>query len=247
MSPYAKPLKPISSVAAYFEDRPDGSKIFTGQSLEIRIPQKFSGHGMLTIGDGNITTLGVFDMIIDDTYHVALNLLGSITCNPSDIGSFTYDGIDYATAMFKHGDVFMTATRILQDKHVVYVLWTEWVSGGNIAYWIEYKHLLAVFEHVKELTGDGIGVGRSVFEAIIAHLARDEDDVRIAYRLTDMTKPMRWTALKSISTATSNTSSKLIGSYFKDDGLTSALRYESDQHQPFENLLRGLPTHIEQS
>jgi hypothetical protein len=243
MSPYDNPLEHIKDVSSYFKDIKDGSKVFIGQSLELRIPKSFSKHGMLLVGD-EVTTLGIMDMIFDDKYHVGLNILGQITIRPSDMGQMTYNGVDYLVLHLKNGDTFMTTNTILQNQQVVYVLWVEFFTSGNNPYWMDYEATLSIFKHVVEMTGSGIGVSRSVFEGIVSHIARDPDDIAVKYRLTDMKKPMKLVALKSISMATENTSSKLIGAYFRDEGLTSALRREVDQQQPFENILRGISTSV---
>lgn len=234
-------MTPITDVQAYFKTNPeDFSMTFMGESLELRIPRKFEQHGALLIGD-TVTTLGVMDMIINDTYQVGLNLLASITIEPSDMGKMTYGGIEYVTLHLKKGDKFMTSYRVIQDTHVVYVIWTEFITNGNVPYWFDYDGLLKIFDHVRELTGAGIGVSRSVYEGIIAHISRDRDNLSKQYRLTEMRKPYRLVALKSVSQAPTGTIARLNGSYFTSDGLTSSLRYQVDQRQPFEDLLRGLP------
>jgi hypothetical protein len=247
MSPYNHPLEPLTDFAQYLrKNTKDFSMTFLGESLELRIPLSFRSHGVLVISDTGVTTPGIMDMIIDDKYHVALNILGSITIVPTDISQMTYNGIEYLVLKLKKGDTFMTSYRVLQDQHIVYVLWTEWITAGKLGYWIDYKAALSIFENVVELTGSGIGVSRSVYEAIIAHLARDPNNPSVQYRRTDMTKPMRLVPLKSVSLAPSGTIARLNGSYFADDGLTSALRYQVDQKQPFENLLRGVPSTVTQ-
>lgn len=241
MTPYSKKLTPIKDVSKYFKkDETDFSVTFVGETLELRIPRKFSQHGALVVGD-TVTTLGVMDMIIDNEYHVGMNLLASITIEPSDIGSMTYAGVEYVILRLKAGDKFMTSYRVIQDDHVVYVIWTEFITNGGVPYWYDYEGLLKIFDRVRELTGSGIGVSRSVFEGIVAHISRDRDNPSMQYRLTDMNKPYKLVALKSVSQAPTGTIARLNGSYFRDEGLTSALRHQVDQIQPFENILRGLP------
>ncbi len=241
VSPYVKPLQTIDSISPYFKkDAKKFTMTFVGESLELRIPRKFMQHGILSVGDGSVTTPGVMDMIIDGKYHVGFNLLASITIEPSDMGQMTYNGIEYLVLHLKQGDVFMSSFRVIQDPHIVYVLWTEFITNGGLPYFFDYTSLLKLFDHVRELTGSGIGVSRSVYEGIIAHISRDQNKLSVQYRLTDMVKPMRLVALKSVSQAPTGTVARLNGSYFRDEGLTSALRYQVDEQQPFENLLRGL-------
>lgn len=247
MSPYAKELKPLTDISPYFrKDEKTFSMVFIGETLELRIPRKFASHGVLTIGE-QVTTPGIFDMIIDDTYHAGLNLLASITIEPTDMGDMTYKGLNYLVLKLKKGDVFMTSYRVLQDQGLVYVLWTEFITNGGLPYFLSnYDDLLKLFDHVRELTGAGIGVSRSVYEGIIAHISRDATKIATQYRLTDMTKPMKLVALKSVSDAPTSTIARLNGSYFRNEGLTSALRHQVDEQQPFENILRGLSSAVDQ-
>lgn len=239
MSPYANILESLTSIAPYFKDHSDGSKTFIGDSLEIRIPAGFAKYGMLTVGEF-VTTLGLCDLIINNKYHVGLNILGTISIFPTDVGKFSYAGIDYVTLTLKTNDVFISNTRIIQDSNVSYVIWSEFITAGKCPYFLNYQNLLGIFAHVRELTGQGIGVSRSVFEGIIAHISRDRNNISTQYRLTDMSKAFKLIALKSISQGPTGTIARLNGAY-ASDGLTSALRYEVDQQQPFENILRGLP------
>lgn len=241
MTPYLNSLEKITDVDKYFQkNEKDFSITFIGKSLELRIPLSFKKYGALTIGD-TVTTPGVFDMIFDDKYRAGLNILASITIEPTDMSEMVYDGVEYLVLKLTTGDKFMTSYRVIRDAHIVYILWTDFITDGKIAYWLSYDDLLKLFSHVKELTGSGIGVSRSVYEGIISHVARDKNNLALQYRLTDMKKPMRLIALSSVSHAPTGAIARINGAYFRDEGMRSALRYQIDQPQPFEDLLRGLP------
>lgn len=244
MSPYSHPVQNIKDVSPYFRKNKDFSLTFIGETLEIRIPKRFEQYDALTFNGDSVTTLGVLDMIFDGQYQAALNLLGSITIVPSDTSTMTYMGVDYVVLHLVTGDTFMTTTRIIQDSHVVYVLWSEFITHGKPIYTLDYEGLLGLFQHAKELTGSGIGVSRSVYEGIIAHLSRDRNNTSKQYRHTDMKRPVQLIALSSISQATTSTIAKLNGNYFRDTGITAALRQQVDESHPFEELLRGIPQSI---
>lgn len=244
MSPYSTPVQAIKDVSPYFRKNKDMSLTFIGETLEVRIPRSFESKGGLVFDGDSVTTIGVCDLIFNNTHQAALNLLGSFTIIPSEISNMVYQGVEYVVLHLVTGDTFMTSTRIVQDTHVVYVLWSEFITAGKPIYTLDYNGLLSLFERAKELTGSGIGVSRSVYEGIIAHLSRDRNDVTKQYRHTDMKRPVRLIALSSISQATTSTIARLNGSYFRDEGLTSALRREVEDTHPFEQLLRGLPTTV---
>ena len=97
-----------------------------------------------------------------------------------------------------------------------------------------------VFDRVKPLTGKDLGVDRVLMELIIAHLARDPDDLFTQYRHTSMKHPMQMIPLRSVFHAPTNTTTRTIGSY-AGDGMTAALQTTTRDDQPFENILRGIP------
>ena len=240
--PYMGPIEYISDITPYIRKNvKDQSMTFVGESLEIRIPRKFEQHGMLIVSNSVIAP-GVFDMVINGKYAAALNLLAQITIHPTDISSMTYDGVDYVVLHLTHGDTFMESYNVVQNDKFIYVLWTEFINNGGLPYWFDYRALLRMFEHARELTGNGIGVSQSVYEGIIAHLSRNPDNISQQYRLTDMKGKMLLVAIKSVSQAPESTIARLNGSYFADDGLTSALIYKVEQNKPFEDLLRGVST-----
>jgi hypothetical protein len=240
-SPYTNPVTTITDISKYFEkDETKFSMKFIGETLELRIPRRFGTHGFLEIGD-SVTTIGSMDMIFDGKYRAGLNILAAITIEPTDIGSMTYNGVEYVVLHLKTGDIFMTSYRVIQNQRVVYALWKEYIESGNVPYHYTYNDLLKLFDTAKEITGAGIGVSRSVWSGIIAHLARDSDSVTVPYRRTPMDKPMMFVPLNSISLAPSGTVARINGSYFRDRGTVSALLHEVTEKQPFEDVLRGLP------
>jgi len=239
-SPYATPVTKIKDIMPYFrKNEADTSMTFIGKKLEVRIPLKFKKHGMLVDGE-SVTTLAVCDLIFDDKYQAGLNLLAQITITPTDRSTMTYNGVDYMVLYLKEGDTFMSSYRVVKDSGIVYTLWTEFISNGGLIYTLDYEGLLKFFDHVEELTGEGLGVSKAVYEGIVAYLARDPSNVTKQYRLTNMNRPMQVVPLKSVSRGLSSTIARLAGSYMRDEGITSALRHEVTQNQPFEDLLRGV-------
>ena len=136
----------------------------------------------------------------------------------------------------------MTSYRVIQNTQVVFVLWKEFIESGGTIYTLGYEDLLKMFDNARELTGQGIGVSRSVWAGIVAHLARDPNNISVQYRLTNMKEPMNLVPLNSISQAPSGTLARLNGSYFRNAGMDSALRHQVDKPQPFEDILRGIST-----
>lgn len=237
-SPYATPVTPIDDIMQYMKVDKDGTWYFIGRTLEIRIPKRFSVYNCLDIGD-EVQTLGICDLIVDSKYQFPLNLLAIITIIPSEITSMTYKGVPYVVLHLKTNDVFMVTCDVIKNDNVIFATWSDFINYGNTIYTLSYRGLGLLYDDVKEVTGSGIGVGRSVYEVAIAFLTRDQKNPLQPYRLTDMAEPPRWVALRSISLARTGTMSRLSGSYF-DIALTASLRYQVNTRQPFEDILQGV-------
>lgn len=237
-SPYVSPVTPIDDIMKYMRIDKSGVWYFTGKTLEIRIPKRFSVYNCLDIGD-EVQTLGICDLIIDGQYQFPLNLLSIITIIPSDITSMTYKGVPYVVLHLQTNDVFMASSDVLKNDNVIFATWSDFINYGNTIYTLSYRGLSHLYDDVEETTGSGLGVGVSVYEVAIAFLARAQDNPLQPYRLTDMKTPVRWIALRSISLARTGTMSRLSGAYF-DIALTASLRYQISQKQPFEDILRGV-------
>lgn len=237
-SPYATPVTPIDDIMKYLRIEKDGAWYFTGRTLEIRIPKRFSVYNCLDIGD-EVQTLAICDLIVDGQYQFPLNLLSIITIIPSDISSMVYEGVPYVVLHLQTNDVFMKSSDVLKNDASIFATWSDFINYGNTIYTLSYRGLGLMYSDVQETTGSGLGVGPSVYEAAVAFLARDKKDPLVPYRLTDMREPCRNVALRSISLARTGTMSRLSGSYF-DIALTASLRYPVETRQPFEDIVRGV-------
>ena len=242
-SPYLNPLTHIKDISPFMETDPKTGKVtFIGETLEIRIPQRYEVYDLLMIED-KVTSLAVFDMIIDGKFQTTLNLLATITISPSDQGTMTYDNVPYLVLFLNKGDVFMQTSDLVRNPGIVYAMWIEFVTQGKLLYTYKYDDLAMMFDQVRLCCGRGLGVGRSIFEAVMAFLCRDPQNVFVPYRLSKRDKPFEFIALRDVSNAPTGTMARLTGSYF-DDALTASLRYEITEHQPYEDILRNNPQAI---
>ncbi|MBW6072906.1 hypothetical protein, partial [Pseudomonas aeruginosa] len=98
-------------------------------------------------------------------------------------------------------------------------MYDEFVSKGNIPWYMNYYDMAKMFETAKEHADTFIG-GRSIIELIISTIARDPDDMTRLYRHIlsrhdDVkNKPPVTVPFRSVIWNTSDTTSKLNGAYF---------------------------------
>lgn len=237
-APYTKSYKKIQDIDAFFEyDTNKKTMRFIGETLEARIPKRFETYGLLQVHNA-VDTVAIMDLIIDDTYQAGLHLLAKVTTNPTDISTITVGVMDYLVLSYTTGDIFIENTQVVKNSNIIYAVYVEFITRGNMMYTLGYDDIARLFDSSKDVTGSSIPVDHVIFEMVYSHLARQRDNKFIQYRHTDMTEPFSFIALRSVGYAPDSSTSRMLGSYF-DEGLNSNLVHDNDTRHPVEDLLRG--------
>lgn len=231
----------IDKIDKYFK-RDDKKKTitFTGKSLEVYIAKNYETYRLLEITDC-VKALGIMCLIIDEKYWCNVNILAKLTMHPSQYEFIVIDTVDYIKMNFDHGDIFIGDTQVIQDSSILFAVYSEFITRGKPLFSFTYDDFARTFDHLKELCATTLGVDRVIFELIVSHITRDEDDVFTQYRYTDMKKPPKFISLVNMSLAPTTTSSRMCGGYF-NDGLSASLLTTSKEQTPFENMIRGIPS-----
>lgn len=214
----------------------EDSLVFTGNNLKVYIPMRYKVHEALIVED-YVRTLAIFSMKVNDTYEYGLILPNMINMAPSNVSRANIDGVDYQLLEFYNGDKFMISTTILKENHIAPLMYSEFISLGNLPKFLTYNDTALLFDTAEKMCDVNLKTPHVVFEMIYAHLFRDPDNLYLKYRFTDKTKKPVFIGTNSVAFGPESTTSKLIGAYF-NDSINSALVNASDQHHELEDLLR---------
>ena len=225
----------IESIEKYFTIV-DGAMIFTGEKLEVRIPERYGVYSLLDIGD-TVTAISIVDLIFDGKERCGSIMMAMVELDNHGLETVEIDGIPYIVVTLLNGDRFITNTRVMQNKNVVYAVFMEFMARGKLPYWIDYTTIFRLFDQSGPMCGVKIPVDHAIWEMIYSHLWRDAQNRYLQYRFTDMKGPGVMIGLTAINYATTNTSTKLIGANFPV-GLNSALVQPAKNHAVVEDLLR---------
>lgn len=220
----------------YFKHTAEKSVIFTGDTLEILIPKRYESYGCLEI-QSTISTVGIFDMILNEKDHVGYFLPAHIVIEPSAIENIVLKDDAYVKATLHNGDVFIKSSIIIKTQQLAYVIFKEFVMLGNMPKFISYNDCAFLFDSVQKVCDLRFEANRVVFEIIWAHLAKDPHNIMVPYRLTKMDEPPNLIPLREVAHAAESTTSKLIGSYL-GDSINSALVNPTDKPSELEDILR---------
>lgn len=229
-------------VHAALQEAPDGS-VVTSRKLAIYIPERYAEKQLAQIA-AEIYTLGVFAMVVDDRYYAVSNAIAKMRIKPTVVSTVKFDGDNYLEFSFDPGSVVIADKELVKDDFLVYKVFDEFVSKGRIPWFIDYRRDLgALFESAGYHAGLNLASNHVILDIIAAAITRYKVDPTIYYRhmvknLNDLDSIESVNIpLRSVSYGATNTTSKLVGSYF-GEGLTSALVNPSEKMEKIESILR---------
>lgn len=230
-------LTTITDINPYFEKK-DDKWIFTGKKLEIYIPKIYQERGLLVLGE-IATTLGIFQLRINDTFCATMLILARIQIEFLNESTVIEQGIAYTVLTLEKDSVFIVNSNIVKDGNVIYEVFITFLALGKIPPFITYDKIQRLFDNDGEHCGVPLGINHSIFEMIYSAIYRDSEDPYQHYRHTPMTKPPVIVPLHQISHGPSSTTARIVGSYL-NDGITASLIDDTERTpSKIENLLRA--------
>lgn len=231
------PLKKITDVSNFFKLE-NNQWIFTGSKLEIFIPKMYEERGFLTIGE-YATSLGIFQLRIDDTYETNFIILSKLVIEFISSRTVTENDYPYIVLSLEKGSIFIQNNLLIKDQNLVYPIFVTFFALGKIPPFIDYNNIHKLLDKIKPQCGVDLKLNGTIYEMIYAHIFRDAKDPYTFYRNTPMTEKPITVALHQISHALQSASARIIGSYFTE-GVTAALVDETERvPSTIENLLRA--------
>lgn len=230
-----------SKVHAALTESADGS-VVTSRPISIYIPERFTEKQLADIGAETYIT-GIFAMVVDDTYYAVSTVNATMRIIPTTISTVKFDEDTYLEFSFAPGSVVIADTQLIKADSLVYKIFDEIIAKGKTPWYLAYEDLGTLFETADTHAGVRLAPSHAILEMFVAATARDPNDRSKYYRHTVQdrkqleTSPPEMIPLRSVSDGATNTTAKLMGSYF-NDGLDSALTNPSSKKENIEQLLR---------
>ncbi len=232
--------------AAFVKERlfetKDGTVVAKSQ-MAIYIPERYVEKRLAVIADETYI-LGIFAIVAEDKHYSVSNALAMMRVKPSMITTVKFNKESYLELRFDPGSVVIADTNLVRDDVLVYRVFDEFISKGRIPWFMDYRRDMgALFASAGHHAGVQLGNNHVILDVITAAIVRDAADNVVYYRQRlkspsdlDKVEPV-CVPLKSVSLGATNTTSKLVGSYF-GEGLTSALVNPSETTERIETILR---------
>ena len=186
----------------YFEQQPNGSLIFKGERLIVRIPPYFYESGVTKVNQTTVETMGIFEgLIFDDpdeedltkyNHKFTTKLPANIIMKPSHINDSIQiiEEVENETLkkeksidlVFLKGDVFILNTAIVQDLDVS-DKYIDILLKAHMPKTISYEELSILWQKCAAINGSGdLESNLATFELICMNLTRDPKDYTVLFR-----------------------------------------------------------------
>jgi hypothetical protein len=215
-------------------------QVYTKKDMTIHIPQRYAQKSLAILGEENYC-VGIFPIIMDNKYSV-MSLMSLLHLSSAVIDEVVINDTDYYTFFFEAGSEFIQETEVVRDDSITFNVFDEFISQGNIPWFIEYLDLANIYDTAGIYADSKMPRYKYPYEILISLMTRSPNDRMKLYRYTlnkysDLDRYPDFTQLKSVMYMSKSTLNKIAGAYM-DEGVVSALVYPSDRVERIEKLLR---------
>ena len=218
-----------------FVKNKDKTVTFIGDECVVTVCGKFETFGALSLEDG-FNTLGVFNINYKGEDY-GFNLPALVKLRPSSIEEGEENGEKVYKLIFKKGDTFLQSTVVVKTADLVYTLFKIFVFFGFRYKFMNENNISRIFDNFY-LTGFNMDYTySSVISAMFSELYRNPENLQLLNRLSEGDKAGKAIGLKNVSLTASTLTTKLSGSFLKEN-LTTAVIQNHTKQSEIEDLLR---------
>lgn len=208
----------------------------------IVIPARFQERNLASLGS-EVYILGVYAIILKDNSYAISMTDAMMQIDPSTTETIMMDGDQYLQFSFDRGSRVFVTVDLVKNALLLYNIFDEFISKGNVPWYIEYEDLPHLFDTAEYHAGSKVGGNHVIYEYICAMVGRVSDNRQLHFRhfakshKDEKVHPPVFVPFRSVIYNAPNTTAKLLGAY-ASDGLTSALVNPAQRVEAIEDLLR---------
>ncbi|QXO10912.1 hypothetical protein pEaSNUABM54_00086 [Erwinia phage pEa_SNUABM_54] len=212
------------------------------EACTVIIPQRYVEKSLASF-TGSVFTLAIFAVVVGGKYFGVSVGNAMVRLSPSSVTMRTFEGSKYIEFHFEAGDVVIPNVAMVRNNKIPYQVYNEFVAKGNVPWFMSYLDMSRLFNTADSHAGLDLKTNHAIFEMLAAVMARDANKRTLYLRQTienagEITARIPvYVAFRNIQEQATNTTTKLMGSYFRD-ALASALVNPSTRLEGFEKLLR---------
>lgn len=219
----------------------------TKEEIKIIIPARYVDKELAFIEHEQIRTVAIFAIVDSKNNYTVVNAPIFIPLSPSDIEDAIIDGEQMKVLSFEPFSVVMPNTICVKSEQHMYDLYDEFITKGNVPWFMNYLDFSNLFARAKMFAGSKIGANRPVLEILAANVARNSKNLKQLYRyaiksIDDINKiPMYPVGLGNVYLSRTSTISAISGGHLSD-GIINKINNPEDQPTLLGTKLSGKET-----
>lgn len=191
------------------------------EPVYVMFPSRYVNKKLAYLSTDILRLVGIYAILDESNNYTVVRTPIYQDLNMNVLDTMTINGDAYYIATFYKDDVFLTNNKLVMMSNFIYELFDEFITKGNIPWYLEYEDVVRLFNSCREFTGSGIGDDPVIFEILTSTISRDPKDKTKYFRLNPKGKPA-YVGLNDVRYGFDNTGARLIGGYFKD-GIVSSI------------------------
>lgn len=230
-------------VKAVLIDDKAGDKLITTKPCKIYIPESYRAADLAVIGE-TIKIIGCFAIVVENKYYAYSNAIALMEICPSETNTVMIGKENYLVFYFEENSVVCKDLNLIKNGVLVSRLHNHTLIKANVPVYMDYPDICFLFETADLHGGVNLKTDSAILELISASIVRQKTDKTKFYRHLELTDKdadklnMACVSMTSVAYSTTNTTTKLVGAYL-DEGITSALIYQSNTNESIETVLRS--------
>lgn len=234
-------VRNAEKVKAACKEGNDGS-IIAVKPTKIYVPERFVEKQLVIVG-AETFIVGIFAQVVEDKYYAVFLGAAMFHVEPTSIATVKFNGDSYLELSFDPGARILVSQEVVQDRLITYRIYDEIISKGHMPWYMGYDDRIQLLFTADRLAGVGMLANHAMLELNAAAISRAPANINQYFRhavenYEEVDHQLPTTIpLMSVSHGTTNTVSRIMGSYL-EQGLNSSLINPSTQVQNIERLLR---------
>ena len=208
---------------------------------EVRIytPLRFKDKNLITFGDATYI-LGIFAYVVDGNKYAISLSPSMVSVEPDFVNEVYIDQTVYLELIFEKGSRVIVDRNLINDDKLLYHIYNEVLSQGNIPKFFNYDSLSYLFNFDKYFTGTKVANSILIIHLLLSLVARDPNDLNNYFRTVykkELADSAVFIPIRSVTHGATNTTARLMNGYFTDKTI-SALNNPSTREEDIEHILR---------
>lgn len=216
-----------------------GSKTITTTGCKLYVPARYRDKNLAQIGH-EIYVLGIFMLAIEDKYYAVNSVTAMVRTEPSSINTVVMEGKEYLELVYEAGDSVVANNELVHNGKLLYYIFDEVPAKGNIPAFLNYEDMINLFDSAEKFAGVRLVSTPTIMHMLLSKVGRNPNNLNQYFRQITNGKDLetvRFIPLRSNTHGATNTTARLMGSYFNDN-VTGALVNQVDDLENVERILR---------